>query len=775
MFSKKKRSRIFIRFMLSYAALLAVILGVFGVAYGRIRSMAYREWMEREIMILERGQAMIDERMREVENVILQLSHSRMIRTFWEVSSPLSDTGYYLLYDLYENLPNYGITNAFFSELIVYFPASDTLISTFGATADPATFYGTHLIYEGMPPDEWRRALLGGSRAGQIWPSSCVSVNGAENRLLTYVRSIPVEFGEGRLAVIAVLIEEKRVLEYFATSGSAGERFEVTDGSENVILSTERRNGDPSSKTITIETVSPRNGWIYTLEKPASTMLMYVGNIRNLFLLLSAIALAAGLCAALYLSHRNSIPIRRLVDRISKRDEARIDRNESELDVIEGAVSNLLSHNSMLKAEMTRRIPLLRAGFFEKLLRGGFYTDEEVEALLPYLGLSFDDSGYRIGLIRLTGHEREVSEQDIRRIDSERIIAKKVLSDFSGPGCYFHEKDTDKIVLFWKTGGFDADRKLEEIMNEAALDLIRGFGIRIACGIGERRIKLLDAHASLGEAQNAIDHLDRAPGRQVHWFEGLPRYPIGYHYPIEIESRLYNLVRIGESAEAHHILDEVFEENFGERALATDDMRRLMEEMKGTASKLRDEILVNGSRHKCVDLNKMISSIDTCASTEELSAAVKDCITLLCDTVNERKRSHNLELVNRIKEYIRSNYRDPNLTLYMVASSFGLTETYLSQFFKEQTGENYSAFLEKVRIHEARRLLLEEGVSVAASARSVGYLINSTFYRAFKRIFGMSPSTYREQVRRLGLEMPGSHPARIHGESDSVQDLSKAI
>jgi len=105
------------------------------------------------------------------------------------------------------------------------------------------------------------------------------------------------------------------------------------------------------------------------------------------------------------------------------------------------------------------------------------------------------------------------------------------------------------------------------------------------------------------------------------------------------------------------------------------------------------------------------------------------------------------EPVRSIQEYILEHFRDPSLALSSIASRFRLTETYLSQLFKEHTGLNYSVFLERNRVEEARRLLEHSELSISEIGSRAGYQINSTFYRAFRRIYGVSPTTFRNGVR----------------------------
>ncbi|MBU3113869.1 helix-turn-helix domain-containing protein [Clostridium lacusfryxellense] len=100
--------------------------------------------------------------------------------------------------------------------------------------------------------------------------------------------------------------------------------------------------------------------------------------------------------------------------------------------------------------------------------------------------------------------------------------------------------------------------------------------------------------------------------------------------------------------------------------------------------------------------------------------------------------------MNRIKRYIESNYMDSNLCLYKVSSEFNLSEGYFSHLFKEQTDINFTDYLEKIRLNNANILLKGQRLSINEIAQKVGYNSAQSFRRAFKRLYGVSPTDVRK-------------------------------
>jgi len=130
---------------------------------------------------------------------------------------------------------------------------------------------------------------------------------------------------------------------------------------------------------------------------------------------------------------------------------------------------------------------------------------------------------------------------------------------------------------------------------------------------------------------------------------------------------------------------------------------------------------------------------------ERIAGIIRDAFVQIASGVNEQKRSHNSGLKDRILAYIAAHYEDPQMCVVMIAGQFNLSESYFSQFFKMQTGEVFSNYLEKLRIDRAREIL--EGnreIDIESLSQLVGYNNGNTFRRAFKRVTGVSPSSYRQ-------------------------------
>jgi transcriptional regulator GlxA family with amidase domain len=88
-----------------------------------------------------------------------------------------------------------------------------------------------------------------------------------------------------------------------------------------------------------------------------------------------------------------------------------------------------------------------------------------------------------------------------------------------------------------------------------------------------------------------------------------------------------------------------------------------------------------------------------------------------------------------------------DLSVPALAKRAGLSTRQLSRRCRSELGESPAALVQRLRLDEARRRLLEPSAGIEAVASSVGFQSGDAFRRAFEQRFGVSPSHYRERFR----------------------------
>lgn len=82
-----------------------------------------------------------------------------------------------------------------------------------------------------------------------------------------------------------------------------------------------------------------------------------------------------------------------------------------------------------------------------------------------------------------------------------------------------------------------------------------------------------------------------------------------------------------------------------------------------------------------------------------------------------------------------------------LAGQVGIAPLALSRLFRRATGRKLGPFIDGQQVLRARRLLRWSPASLSVVARSSGYETERSFYRAFRRLTGMTPLRFRERSR----------------------------
>lgn len=107
--------------------------------------------------------------------------------------------------------------------------------------------------------------------------------------------------------------------------------------------------------------------------------------------------------------------------------------------------------------------------------------------------------------------------------------------------------------------------------------------------------------------------------------------------------------------------------------------------------------------------------------------------------VRKIREQETYDIKQRIRKHIEENYADPQLSLISVADSFGISEVYLSRLFKQSFEQNFSKYVEELRMNKAKELIEMDMYTVSDISGIVGYNSPQTFRRAYKRYFGCTP------------------------------------
>ncbi len=110
--------------------------------------------------------------------------------------------------------------------------------------------------------------------------------------------------------------------------------------------------------------------------------------------------------------------------------------------------------------------------------------------------------------------------------------------------------------------------------------------------------------------------------------------------------------------------------------------------------------------------------------------------------------------IARAIERLRREFDQP-LRIDDIAQELGMSVSSFYHHFKAVTAMSPLQFQKHMRLQEARRLMLSEGLDAASAGYRVGYNDASHFSREYKRLFGLPPLRDVERLREAARESTG--------------------
>jgi len=110
--------------------------------------------------------------------------------------------------------------------------------------------------------------------------------------------------------------------------------------------------------------------------------------------------------------------------------------------------------------------------------------------------------------------------------------------------------------------------------------------------------------------------------------------------------------------------------------------------------------------------------------------------------------------IARSIDVIRTRFAE-SLRIDDLASAAHMSASSFHHRFKEVTAMSPLQFQKQLRLHEARRLMLADGLDASAAAHRVGYESPSQFSREYRRLFGAPPRREIGALRSPSLALAG--------------------
>lgn len=765
-----KYSRLFRRFLISYIVIL-IIPSIAGyMSYRTSITVTQSISIENNVTQLQKSQEILERRMAEVESFTRQLALNQELSVLLNEKLVDDKANVYGIWKITRDIKAYSQTNDFLKHFYIYLTNFNVVMTPGNAYFRPEHYYQTS-HYSNLSLDEWKKTVLEKMHRSEIMPLRPFVNNGTQTSVITFMQSLPLDsFSDSSPATVVTIIDEQTINSVLSGSRDPnGGWTHISDAQGHTIslqgisqqemdqLSADSRfdKGKVSQfydDDLVIRIQSKSTGWVYSTGIPKHVLMENANKIKYITWSVTGVAILIGLFVGFMLSYRNTAPINRLLSVMKEQfgKDATTERNE--YDFLQGNISNIITNNKRLESELNRQLPLIRDAFYKRLITGEFQSRDELISAAAQADTGLNMNAGYTGILQINGYSGMESVEILNELNAARLILKQILID-SGSHLHVHMTDlgSDRIVTLFTSGEKVEDEEvgkedIEQLVANLANLAFTDYRITITAALSDPFSSVMEISRSYEQARQALEYAVYMNRKGIVWYSDTRIESNTYYYPIDVELRLISTIRAGDVDEAERIVKSMIEQNTENRELSVEMKHQFIGEVKGTLLKLLDQkALMESSMFE--KIKNRIISIQATEAIDLISREINEIISAMCGLITSKKNDAHIKTVKQINEYIAEKYSDPDLNLYRIAEIVERPEKYISQLFKEVTGTNLSDHLEKVRMDHAAILLKRNQHNVDEIASHVGYNSSHSFRRAFKRVMGVSPSSFRQSLK----------------------------
>lgn len=758
-----KRNDYFRKLVATYLGvmLLAILIALTG--YSVAFKVIEKDIRDSNLAMLKQSQTIVDQKISSLSDTLYEMATNRTLLNATNMSD--DNISYLMLRDSVDTLKSFrlNIDQSFVYDYFIYLRRCDQMIMS-------DTSYSANFYYENearsmtLSYHQWLK-LMAAPHRGDFSGKITATVSNQRMDYLMYMLSLPMgsDDPDGNAAIIIKLSGINALFSDIDLSN--GGWIYIEDANGNILtMVTKQTTGvqypklKPSGenggfvnrtingkKMIVISVDSQQTHWKYVIVLPQKSVMNQLITFQKTMAAFFIFFTLAYLIVAFYLAYSNSLPVSNILETLKEiTGEPESGRESEAFNEIQNSISRLVDRNQNLKERIEQQQPVLLANFTEQLLNGDFHSRAELEAYASSVGIQAGGHAKCVALLlRIYGRD-EMEDLDVDVINELNLV-RNVLAGMleeQYPGHVLAKNmnmQTIAVVMWFDSEPEDsmtAIRQLYEKLNSE-------YHIRLFMGIGGWKIGLLTVWKSYMEAAEALDYIRLHPKEPIRRYSDIAakmnEASQTFFYPPDYENKLINYTKCGDLKQLEELLLKIRHTNRNERSLSLHMAQQLFQEFVGTLLKISE--LVPEELH----IPERIESLSFDRALEDHFDEIVGVFTDICRKMACRKNHRSQHVISQILEYIHRHYAQPELSLSLVATRFKLSESYLSFFFKKQTGRNFMDYIESYRMEKAQELLTDTDLSIKEIYGKVGYNSAQSFRRAYKRLTGVTPNSLRER------------------------------
>ncbi|MHB0860083.1 helix-turn-helix domain-containing protein [Paenibacillus sp. SEL3] len=419
--------------------------------------------------------------------------------------------------------------------------------------------------------------------------------------------------------------------------------------------------------------------------------------------------------------------------------------SKNEIEWIINSIDNIVTEKESLESLIQSEMPQLETQLILNLFRKRI-SAEELARKMPRLGYpQIENQMYITLLVQLDNlGDRDPSDKDVLLLAINKIVEETIPEQQRMLPIILNDNTQATILILT---GLSEQEMRKQVLDDATL-LVRNvkeyLNVSISIGISTAYDNLLESKEACEMSKQALHHRLNLGKESIIFYEDISMVisgPVLLHYPTELESKLFDAIRIGDEEQVYHTVHSLLEEMMVKNNHSMNFevlLVRFVNNLIQLEQLLGIEVLLTQDNHA---LYHRLLDIRNPEEIERM--LIEQVIFPMVKSMKEKTNQQFRCLSEKIAAIIRAEY-DQELSLELIGDRLHYNPNYLSSIFKKEYGTTFSEYLMGYRLQMGKKWLVETDMTIKEIAERLQYHNSQNFIRSFRKKEQVTPGAYRK-------------------------------
>lgn len=657
----------------------------------------------------------------------------------------------YSKYELIRKLETISTSNVVFSEIFLYYPEINTVVSTDEGVVTLDNSVDKDFILS-------ITSTGGNHRYSQFR----VRNNKYQSQVISMLKSIPLG-SQNPIAYVVFDIDASYVSELLSSLNVSESMFLIMDRYGNHIskdnispeilqdifseYSTDSINVEPivyerdfqGEKMYISTTFSEKYQWTYFSILPFSVIENQYNMTKGFIIFLFVVVLLTAIILSYFLSARAHAPIRVIAQKLNAGD------SKAPLHAITENVENILNENNNLTKMLSDYNLHLEKTFLSDLLFGRVDDLQTAESRLGYYKMRFSADDYFMSYtmkLKTAGEDTEYSKStSILTLYITNLIQEQLLCTHPG---FFIQSGNDEYTLVVSFGNSDNAERGHALASRLHRIVTDSSDYAFSIGVSNLHQGIISLPTAYKESRFALYSNRVVAYANITLYCNVSGHNEVIEYPYPIEESLTTAIVAGNQHDTYAAIEHLRSYLAENCSPHTQNIRTFYLQLLAAFSKCLNEMDFSSeslSQKEASLYNMVLYEKITEEIFIDMLKGLADEILSLEDNIHSNR---NQPILEALKKFIREHL-DEDLSTERLAKNFYVSPSYLRKLFKDVYAITLKTYIDNERIKRAKELLCDPKVKQSDIPEKIGYLSSQSFTRAFKQHTGKTPGEYRSE------------------------------